>query len=464
MEEQIEKCAFNCTVMIQNAWRNFKLRKKALEEAAHAADLLRGRKQRMRDSVNRKFLADYMKYAENYGLQEAIKQGGGVGEEMIFANAIEAFNRRLKTEKRDFVITNKALYFVSRKKKGATVLYKVTKRTELQNVTQISLSTFADDYIVIHCNDFDQAFTDIHKTEIATKILNYAKQLTNRDIPVQFQAVINYKIKTGDMRALQFSAGNSAQPVVTKTGKAVQVQVGPGLDANTDTTPSAWKKKLERLKAGYKGPQQVKSQIAAVRAQKGEMSAYDEQIQKAKSPRGDAGGYGYGGGGAAEEEEEEEGYHPAPVVAVKQPKMAKAGVKKGVKVGAGEKGVKKVVKKKADGAAVVAPPPAAATQPAAAPAAVKAPGAKQGVKKAGAKKMVKKAGGAPNAPPRAAAAPSLPQAEALYEYTAQAADEMSFAAGEILSITQQDPSGWWEGIKEDGTKAWLPATYVRLLQ
>ncbi len=77
---------------------------------------------------------------------------------MIFANAIEAFNRRLKTEKRDFVITNKALYFVSRKKKGTTILYKVTKRTELQHVTQISLSSLADDYIVIHCNDYDQVW------------------------------------------------------------------------------------------------------------------------------------------------------------------------------------------------------------------------------------------------------------------------------------------------------------------
>lgn len=225
MEEQIEKFAFTCTTTIQNAWRNFKLRKKALEEAAQAADLLRGRKQRNRDSVNRKvrskrerkdeflilpfslwqFLADYMRYAENYGLQEAVKQGGGAGEEMVFANSIEAFNRRLKTEKRDFVVTNKALYFVSRKKKGATVLYKVTKRTELQHVTQISLSALADDYIVIHCNDFDQvsnkeggcvcfcfnkqqkAFSDPHKTEIATKILSYAKLLTGRDVPLQFQ-------------------------------------------------------------------------------------------------------------------------------------------------------------------------------------------------------------------------------------------------------------------------------------
>jgi hypothetical protein len=50
------------------------------------------------------------------------------------------------------------------------------------------------------------------------------------------------------------------------------------------------------LQAGYKGPQQVKSQIAAVRAQKGEeMSSYDKNIAKSLSPRG-------------HEEEEEESY------------------------------------------------------------------------------------------------------------------------------------------------------------
>jgi hypothetical protein len=33
---------------------------------------------------------------------------------------------------------------------------------------------------------------------------------------------------------------------------------------------------------------------------------------------------------------------------------------------------------------------------------------------------------------------------------------MSFVAGEVLYISQQDPSGWWEGVKEDGTKGWIP--------
>lgn len=67
----------------------------------------------------------------SHDTQEAVKQGGGAGEDMVFANAVEVFNRRLKTEKRDFVVTNKAVYFVSRKKKGETVLYKVTHRTDL---------------------------------------------------------------------------------------------------------------------------------------------------------------------------------------------------------------------------------------------------------------------------------------------------------------------------------------------
>jgi hypothetical protein len=36
------------------------------------------------------------------------------------------------------------------------------------------------------------------------------------------------------------------------------------------------------------------------------------------------------------------------------------------------------------------------------------------------------------------------KAEALYDYEAQAADELGFTAGQMLSVSQQDPSGWWE--------------------
>lgn len=86
---------------------------------------------------------------------------------------------------------------------------------------------------------------DPNKTEITTKILNYAKAATGRDIPIQFQPTIQYRIKTGDTRVLQFNPG---APGMRKDAKTVTVSVAPGLDPNTDTTPSAWKKKLEKVR------------------------------------------------------------------------------------------------------------------------------------------------------------------------------------------------------------------------
>ena len=48
-----------------------------------------------------------------------------------------------------------------------------------------------------------------------------------------------------------------------------------------------------------------------------------------------------------------------------------------------------------------------------------------------------------------------------YDYQAQAPDELSFSAGEILSILVKDPSGWWEALKSDGSRGWSPATYLK---
>ncbi len=97
-------------------------------------------------------------------------------------------------------------------------------------MTQLSLSPLCDDYLVVHCSDFDQAFFDPNKTEIVTKIINYARLVTvcrggggvggscvranstamsfpprfaergfaarqGRDVPLQFQQAINWRIK-----------------------------------------------------------------------------------------------------------------------------------------------------------------------------------------------------------------------------------------------------------------------------
>jgi len=66
------------------------------------------------------------------------------------------------------------------------------------------------------------------------------------------------------------------------------------------------------------------------------------------------------------------------------------------------------------------------------------------------------------APAAPAAAASRPQAKALYEYQAADATELGFAVGDIITVTKQDNSGWWEG-ECNGKAGMFPGNFVELL-
>merc|ERR1712232_424038 len=55
------------------------------------------------------------------------------------------------------------------------------------------------------------------------------------------------------------------------------------------------------------------------------------------------------------------------------------------------------------------------------------------------------------------------KAKALYEYAAADATELSFAVGDIIKVTKQDDSGWWEG-ENKGKFGMFPGNYVELIQ
>lgn len=40
---------------------------------------------------------------------------------------------------------------------------------------------------------------------------------------------------------------------------------------------------------------------------------------------------------------------------------------------------------------------------------------------------------------------------------------LSFSAGEVIAVTQQDENGWWEGLGQSGKSGWFPSTYVESL-
>ncbi|KAJ3119118.1 Unconventional myosin-Ie [Phlyctochytrium bullatum] len=66
-------------------------------------------------------------------------------------------------------------------------------------------------------------------------------------------------------------------------------------------------------------------------------------------------------------------------------------------------------------------------------------------------------------PPPVPPPKKLPQCKALYDYEASEADELSFKAGDIITIVSKDDEGWWTGTFK-GKKGLFPANYTEPLE
>ena len=52
--------------------------------------------------------------------------------------------------------------------------------------------------------------------------------------------------------------------------------------------------------------------------------------------------------------------------------------------------------------------------------------------------------------------------EALYDYTKDKDDELSFIAGAIIYVTKKHDDGWFEGVTEPGLNGLFPGNYVEV--
>lgn len=413
LEEMMERKDFDQICKIQRAWRMWRMRRKALEQKAEAAKLLKGQKERRRDSATRPWTGDYINYEDNFQLQDVMQPY--MDEMVSFADDVHRLNKNGKLEKRIFLLTDAAFYLITRAVKKQVVSYSVTRRVEIGKVRDIYVSTLSDGYLTIHVSgEHDAVLENDRKTELIMLMREAYQNKTNQTLQVFFSDTMKYIAKQGDtnQREVTIYRDEAAIPLVqlqetTKnkimsffsTSHTLRIGVPSGLPKDTDTTPRGFHNTVQRTAP------------APSAARGGSRAAANKRLAALGGGMYDA--------SAAEEYTEPE---PEPEPMPARPAPARGGMPP--RGGAAPRG---------------GMPPRGG----AAPRGGMAPR------------------GAP-APRAAPAVPARPRCKALYPYQAQADDELTFQTGDVMFVVQPDDGGWIQA-ELNGRVGMAPSNYVQML-
>ncbi|EGG13950.1 myosin IB [Cavenderia fasciculata] len=424
LEEMLDRKDYDCVVRIQKAFRNWKAKKHSLEQRAQIAHMFKDKKERQRNSIERKFTADYIDFDNQFGVQAAM-DNAQKKERIVFADNVTKVDRRAKTKPLIFVASDQAIYFVEKSIKKKQEIFTLLRRVALRDIRAVSISTLSDNYVVFGLPEFDQVIENDKKTELIIVLVEYYKILTGSALNVQFSDNINYTLKKNAQHGISFSKNEMANPlpIIKKGGKGLTVGVATGLPASTDSTPRNYNPNSMAQSAPRQQPQQAgrgrgMPQQGGSSAPQGGAQQAPRQMPVPQMGGGAAGGNPMGRGGLPQQGGAGRG--------MGTPQQQQGGAGRGM--GMPQQG----------GAGRGMPQQGGAGRG----------GPQQG-------------GGAPRPAPPAAkpAAPKLPTAKALYDYDATSQDELTFKEGDVLTIVQKS-DGWWE-CDLRGRKGWCPANYLQ---
>lgn len=260
LEEVREKKYDGFARRIQKAWRQFNARKHHNKKKEQASDLLYGKKERRRYSLNRNFVGDYIGLEHHPVLQSLV----GKRERVDFANTVIKYDRRFKTSKLDMLLTAKYLTLIGREKsknkadKGQ--LIEVIKRQiDIAHILSIGISPYQDDFVIVNVREnYTSLLETPFKTEFITALSKHFKERTRGGIlPLEFSQTHTITLKKtrfgGGTRTVQFHlAGVSPQAELKPNGKILHVTIGQGLPNSTRpsmTRPSAgYQRRVDRLR------------------------------------------------------------------------------------------------------------------------------------------------------------------------------------------------------------------------
>eukprot|EP01100_Stratorugosa_tubuloviscum_P010245 TRINITY_DN4375_c0_g1_i1.p1 TRINITY_DN4375_c0_g1~~TRINITY_DN4375_c0_g1_i1.p1 ORF type:complete len:1161 (+),score=613.34 TRINITY_DN4375_c0_g1_i1:148-3630(+) len=246
LEELRERRVWNYSIAISEFFRSLTGKSAQFALQSAAAQKLRGQKERRRLSFERKYKSDYLSLRENIPLKAIVERYGE--DKVFFADNCNTFDHKCKSFRRCLLLTDKAVYIIglaalppagTDPKKAPKVLeqtndynpfkYVMNRRIELGQISSISLSTLADNFMVIHVqNQHDLLIDCRRKTELLETITRQSSAIRFEiKQPIMLQVKASKKLVN---KTLLFEKNESAS---TATFKDYKVSVATGLPSSS---------------------------------------------------------------------------------------------------------------------------------------------------------------------------------------------------------------------------------------
>ncbi|TKS74324.1 Unconventional myosin-If [Collichthys lucidus] len=309
--------------------------------------------------------------------------------------------------KRDLILTPKGIYLIGREKvkKGpekGQIKEVLKRKLEFGNISSVSLSTRQDDYFILHETQYDSLLESNFKTEFLSLLSKRYEDVTKRKLTISFTDRIEFRVKKegwggGGSRLVVFQRGQGDLPQLKPGGKTLTITVGDGLPKSSKPT----RKSAPQFRGGNNVPSRAHQNGAAKfsRAHPQQQSniTYSAPQKHGRPPSTAPPKLG---SQRASRVSPHNQYNQGNMDFLNVPDQGMSGKQR-----------KRSISQR--------PPPAPKPQP----------------------------------------RPQGPRCRAIYQYTGQDTDEISFDVNDIIDLVKEDPSGWWTG-RIRGREGLFPGNYV----
>lgn len=248
LEEAREQRLHVVAQMLQGGLRRFVARKRLAKLKTESQKLFNGQKRR-RGSWVLQWSGDYVGAAQNATVAKLLSRHGDGG--VHFASTVVKVNRAAKSQERILLVTARALYTL---KPGS---WAQTNRVPLAALSGLSMSTFADGFVVVSVNaaacdrDADLVLSSPQKAEIVTVLKDAVARLGRPEpLAISFADTLEFRSGKGGLlargtecRTINFyedtSLGSKARAAVLNADRArlrelreLQVRIPPALASN----------------------------------------------------------------------------------------------------------------------------------------------------------------------------------------------------------------------------------------